>query len=57
MASIATESLVRQIGSLFDGTSVAAMSDRQLLDRFTTRRDAAGRQRSPPWYDATARWC
>ena len=42
MASIATELLVRQIGSLFDGTSVAAMSDRQLLDRFASRRDAAG---------------
>ena len=42
MASIATRSLVRQIGSLFDGTSVAAMSDRQLLDRFAARQDAAG---------------
>ena len=42
MASMTTESLVRQIGSLFDGTSVAAMSDRQLLDRFAARRDAAG---------------
>ena len=42
MALMTTDSLVRQIGSLFDGTSVAAMSDRQLLDRFTSRRDAAG---------------
>ena len=35
-------SSVRQIGSLFDGGSVAGLSDRQLLERFVDRRDAAG---------------
>ncbi len=38
----ASGSVVRQIGSLFDGGSVAGLSDRQLLERFTAQRDAAG---------------
>ena len=42
MSSLASGSVVRQIGSLFEGSSVAGMSDRQLLDRFTAQRDAAG---------------
>ena len=42
MASLTSGSVVRQIGSLFDGSSVAGMSDQELLDRFTARRDAAG---------------
>ena len=42
MAHAASGSVVRQIGSLFDGGSVAGLSDRQLLDRFVARRDAAG---------------
>ena len=42
MASLASGSVVRQIGSLFDGSSVAGLSDRQLLDRFTAQRDAVG---------------
>jgi RNA polymerase sigma factor (sigma-70 family) len=42
MASLASGSVVRQIESLFEGSSVAGMSDRQLLDRFTAQRDAAG---------------
>ena len=42
MAHAAFSSVVRQIGSLFDGGSVAGLSDRQLLDRFVERRDAAG---------------
>ena len=41
MASLESASVVRQIGSLFEGGSVAGMSDRQLLDRFTAQRDAA----------------
>src|SRR5580693_7987557 len=39
---LATGSVVRQIGSLFEGGSVAGLSDRQLLERFTAQRDAAG---------------
>jgi RNA polymerase sigma factor (sigma-70 family) len=42
MAHVATGSVVRQIGSLFEGGSVSGLSDRQLLDRFGARRDAAG---------------
>ncbi len=42
MANLLTASVVRQLGSLFEGGSVAGLSDRQLLDRFVTRRDAAG---------------
>src|ERR1017187_4359903 len=40
MASLASCSVVRQIGSLFEGSSVAGLSDRQLLDRFTAQRDS-----------------
>ena len=35
MAYLASGSLVRQLGSLFEGGSVAGLSDRQLLERFT----------------------
>jgi RNA polymerase sigma factor (sigma-70 family) len=43
MARVASSSMVvRQIGSLFEGGSVAGLSDRQLLDRFVSRRDVAG---------------
>ncbi len=42
MARIASDSLVRSLGSLFDGGSVAGLSDRQLLERFTAARDSAG---------------
>ena len=42
MANVAAGSVVRQIGSLFDGGSVAGLSDRQLIERFIDRRDAAG---------------
>ena len=41
MANVAT-SVARQIESLYDGGSVAGLTDRQLVDRFITRRDAAG---------------
>ncbi len=40
MLSDASGSMVRQLESLFDGSAVAGLSDRQLLDRFTARRDA-----------------
>jgi RNA polymerase sigma factor (sigma-70 family) len=40
MAMLASKSLVRQIGSLFDGHSVAGLSDRQLLNRFTSHQGA-----------------
>ena len=42
IASPVSGSVVRQINSLFEGSSVAGMSDGQLLDRVTGRRDAAG---------------
>jgi RNA polymerase sigma factor (sigma-70 family) len=42
MAQLMTTSVVRQIGSLFDGGSVAGLSDRHLIDRFVDRRDPAG---------------
>ncbi len=40
MARVASGSLVRQIGTLFEGGSVAGMSDRQLLERFISHRDS-----------------
>src|SRR5580693_1008527 len=40
MAHLATGSVGRQIESLFDGSSVAGLTDRQLLERYTDRRDA-----------------
>ena len=42
MVYLASGSVVRQIGSLFDGGSVAGLADRQLLERFIAHRDAAG---------------
>jgi RNA polymerase sigma factor (sigma-70 family) len=42
MAQTAARSIIRQIESLFDGGSVTGLSDPQLLERFTARRDAAG---------------
>jgi RNA polymerase sigma factor (sigma-70 family) len=41
MARVASESVARQLGSLFDGGTVAGLSDRQLLERFSAGRDAA----------------
>ena len=35
MAHLATGSVIRQIESLFEGSSVAGLTDRQLLERFT----------------------
>jgi RNA polymerase sigma factor (sigma-70 family) len=40
MAQVITTSVVRQIESLFGGGSVAGLTDRQLLERFVTHRDA-----------------
>ena len=42
MAHATAGSIVRQIESLFEGGSVAGLTDRQLLERFTASRDAAG---------------
>jgi RNA polymerase sigma factor (sigma-70 family) len=42
MAFTATGSVFRQIESLFEGSSVAGLTDRQLLERFIARRDPAG---------------
>ena len=42
MLRVASPSVVLRIESLFDGGSVAGLSDRQLIERFTTRRDSAG---------------
>jgi RNA polymerase sigma factor (sigma-70 family) len=42
MLRVASPSVVRRIESLFDGGSVAGLSDRQLIERFTAQRDATG---------------
>ena len=42
MARVASPAVVRQIESLFDSGTVAGLTDRQLLERFTTRGDANG---------------
>ncbi len=42
MAQTTTESIGRGLESLFDGSSVAGLSDRQLLERYTIARDRAG---------------
>jgi hypothetical protein len=42
MAYMATASVFRQIESLFEGSSVVGMTDRQFLERFIARRDPAG---------------
>jgi RNA polymerase sigma factor (sigma-70 family) len=39
MANVASASLARQLGSLFAGGSAAGLSDRELVERFITRRD------------------
>ncbi len=41
MAHVASPSLVRQLGSLFECGSAAGLSDRQLLERFNARDDPA----------------
>ena len=41
MAYVASASLTRQLGALFEGGSAAGLSDRQLLERFTARREPA----------------
>ena len=50
MAYTATGSVFRQIESLFEGGSVAGLTDRQLLERFIAR-DAIppAKPRSPRW--------
>jgi RNA polymerase sigma factor (sigma-70 family) len=40
MANVALGSVARQLGSLFEGGSVAGLSDRELLERFTAGRDS-----------------
>ncbi len=42
MTQAASHSVARQIESVFEGGSVTGLSDRQLIDRFNARRDAAG---------------
>ena len=42
MGHLAKGSIAQQIGTLFEGGSVAGLSDRQLLERFNARRGAAG---------------
>ena len=42
MPLVTTTSVIRTIESLFDGSSVTALSDRQLVERFVARRDAVG---------------
>ncbi len=49
MARTITASVVRQIGTLFEGGSVAGLSDRQLIERFVEppRCRRRGRLRRP----------
>ena len=55
MANLASRSVVRQLGSLFEGGSVAGLSDRQLLERFIAqRRCRPARPPSPRWWPARA---
>ena len=42
MTRTATATIIRQIESLYDGGSIAGLSDGQLLERFNARRDSAG---------------
>ena len=42
MPPATTPSVLRQLGSLFDGGSVAGLTDRQLIERFNGQRDATG---------------
>jgi RNA polymerase sigma factor (sigma-70 family) len=42
MSPVTASSVARQIESLFDGAAVAGLTDRQLIERFTARRDATG---------------
>src|SRR5271168_1131591 len=42
MSRAASGAVVRQIESLFEGGSVAGLTDRQLLERFNARRDPVG---------------
>src|SRR5689334_2642060 len=42
MIATASGSVIRQIEALFQGGSVARLSDRQLLERFNADRDRAG---------------
>ena len=42
MANVTTQSVVRQIESLYGGGSITGMTDRQLVERFVMGRDSAG---------------
>ena len=42
MGHLEMGSVAQQIGTLFEGGSVVGLSDRQLLERFNSRRDAGG---------------
>ena len=42
MSPLTTPSVAQQIGSLYDGGSVAGLTDRQLIERFNLQRDATG---------------
>jgi RNA polymerase sigma factor (sigma-70 family) len=42
MSPVTTSSVALQIESLYDGASVVGLTDRQLIERFTARRDATG---------------
>ena len=56
MSFVTTPSMVRQIGSLFDGGSVAGLTDGQLIERFNDRRDTPAKPPSPPWWRGTGPW-
>ncbi len=60
MIHVASPSLIRQLGSLFEGGSAAGLSDRQLLERFIARARSGRRGRlrrdgGPPRADGAGR--
>ena len=57
MANVTSPSLVRQLGSLFEGGSVAGLSDRQLSSGSSRAATRPARPPSPPWWPGTGRWC
>ena len=56
MANVTPQSVVRQIGSLFEGVGVIGLSDRQLLERFIATQIRQERRRSQPWSRVMGRW-
>ena len=56
MAQAAAGSIVRQIESLFEGGSMAGLTDRQLWRGSSPAAMPLGRPRSRRWWPGTGRW-